>query len=219
MPTNVTFSSLTADIQNYMERGGSQATDPTVFNQIPRLINACERKLAQVLKLQGQQEVLVDASGLQSGVSVITKPDRWRQTVSMSFGTGASNNSHTQLYPRGYEFCRYYWPDPTQTAQPEFYADYDLNHWLIVPTPDATYPLEALCYMQPPLLDSANQSNFWTEYTPNLLLYGSLLEAEPFLKDDPRIPTWQAMWQLELQSLDNQDLQKIMDRAAQRRRP
>lgn len=221
MATYMTFSTLTQDVQNYLERGQSSTTDQTVFNQIPRLINAAERKLAQVLKLQGQIEPVTDPSGLPVGVAVISKPDRWRQTVSLNYGTGTNNNTRTKLLPRSYEFCRTYWPDDTVTditQPPLFYADYDYQHWLIAPTPPATYPLEVLAYMQPPLLDSGNQTNFFSEYTPNLLLYGTLLEAEPFIKDDPRIPMWQRYWQLEIQSLSGQDLNKIIDRAAERAR-
>lgn len=220
MATTVNYTSLVKDVQNYLERGGSDLTDPTVYAQIPRLINACERKLAQVLKLQGQIEVLVDAPrGLQAGNSILEKPDRWRQTVSMNFGSGYTKNTRTPLFTRDYEYLRYYWPDSTQTGVPEFYADYDLTHWLIAPTPDQDYPLEVISYMQPVLLSEENQSNFWSDYTPNLLLYGSLLEAEPFIKDDARIQVWQGMWQLEVQSLDAQDLGKILDRMGQRKRP
>lgn len=221
MPTTTNFTSLTADVQNYLERGGSAATDPTVFNQIPRLINQAERKLATALKLQGQIEVLVDApAGLQLGNPILTKPDRWRQTISMNYGTGATQNSRTQLLPRSYEYAVTYWPDRSLYSAanpPLFYADYDLTHWLISPTPDQNYPFELLAYMLPPLLDDVNQSNFWTSYTPALLLYGSLLEAEPFLKEDPRMQTWQGLYQEQLQLLTVQDLQKQMDRAAQRR--
>lgn len=222
MPTTVTFSSLITDLQNYLERGGSATTDPTVYNQLPRLINAAERKLAQDLKILGMLEVLVDApAGLSTGVAVVAKPDRWRGTVSMNYGAGATNNARTPLFPRSYEYCRGYWPDQTQTDSnnpPAFYADYDYSHWLIVPTPDQNYPLEVLAYLQPQLLDATTQSNFWTEYAPNALLYGALVEATPFLKDDPRLQTWIAMWQQELSALDGQDLQRIMDRAAQRRK-
>jgi hypothetical protein len=223
MPTTVNFTSLMADMQNYLERGGSAVTDPTVFNQIPRLINAAERKLAEALKLQGQIEVLVDTpAGLQVGNPVVTKPDRWRQTISMNYGAGSAGNSRTALFPRSYEYCVAYWPDRSRYDAgdpPLFYADYDYLHWFIAPTPDQNYPFEVLAYMQPPLLDDVNQSNFWSNFTPNLLLYGALLEAEPFLKDDGRIATWTAMWQQELQLLTGQDLQKIMDRAAQRKTP
>lgn len=216
MPTSVTYGSLVSDMQNYLERGQSATSDPTVFAQIPRLINACERKLAQVLKLLGQIEVLSDPAGLAPGLPVIPKPDRWRKTVSMNYGVGTGNNQRTTLLPRSYEYCRTYWPNDTQTSPPLFYADYSYTSWLISPTPDQVYPLEAICYMQPPLLDANNQNNFWTVWTPNALLYGALLEATPFLKNDERIPTWQNYWQQEIQSLSGQDLQRIMDRTAQR---
>ena len=216
MATTVNFDSLKNDITAYLERGASAQDDPTVYNQIPRLINAAERKIIQFLKLQGTLEALTTT--LAVNVSVVAKPDRWRQTVSINYGAGSGNNVRTPLFPRSYEYCRAYWPDSTQLAPPEFYADYDYQHWLIVGTPDAGYPAEMLCYMQPVLLDDGNQSNFFTNYTPNLLLYGALLEAEPFLKDDPRIPVWQGFWDKEAQSLSGNDLQKILDRSAQRER-
>jgi hypothetical protein len=164
----------------------------------------------------------VPPAGLQAGNAVVAKPDRWRATVSMNYGTGATQNTRTPLFPRSLEYCYAYWPDRTVTNSanpPEFYADYDLQHWLVAPTPDQAYPFEAIIYCQPPLLDETNQSNFWSEYTPNLLLYSALLQATPFLKDDPRIPVWQQMQQMELASLQGQDLGRILDRAAQPRAP
>ena len=217
MATTMNYTSLLQDLANYLERGGSALTDPTVYNQLPRLINQAERRLANALKLQGQIEVLVDSAGLQATNPVVTKPDRWRSTISINYGAGPSQNSRTFLFPRSYEYLTTYWPDRSLTSPPVFYADYDLAHWLIGPTPDQDYPAEFLLYMEPPLLDATNQTNFWTNYTPALLLYASLIEAEPFLKDDPRLQTWTAMYQAEMNSLNSQDLQKILDRAAQRK--
>lgn len=219
MPTYMNFSTLSTDVQNYIERGASPINDPTVFAQIPRMINACERKIAQTLKLQGILTPLIDPNGLVQGNGVVTKPDRWRQTASMFYGAGTGNESYTPLLPRSLEYCRWYWPDDTQEGAPQFYADYDYQHWLIVPTPDADYPLQSNCYLQPELLDTSNQTNFFTDYTPNLLLYGTLLEAMPFLKNDDRIQSWQLYWNTEIQSLIDQDIGKLFDRTAERSRP
>jgi hypothetical protein len=221
MPTSVNYTSLVSDLTNTLERGGSSSSDPTVFEQIPRLINAAERKLMQLLKLQGTIEILRDPVGLPANMTggFLTKPDRFRQTISMQYGAGAGNRTLTPIFPRSLEYCLAYWPDSVQTAPPEFYADADINHWLIVPTPDFTYPLQVVLYMLPPLLDDANQENFWTRLTPNALLYCSLLEATPFLRDDSRTPVWENLLQIELVSLSGQDLGKIMDRAAERSKP
>ncbi len=215
MPTAMTFSSLQTDMRRYLERGA--LVDTQVYAQLPSLINLAERAIATELKFQGFINVVV--STLVQGTSVYQKPDRWRETVSMNFGTGSSNNTRTALFPRSYEYSRAYWPDSTTQAVPLFYADYDYEHWLIAPTPDANYPWETVYYQQPPLLDDVNQTNWLTDYAPNALLYRALLEATPFLKNDERIPVWQAMYGQQMQTVNTQDLQKIVDRSATRKEP
>lgn len=214
MAEAMTFTSLQEDMQRYLERGGSVTADPVVFEQIPRLINLAERRIAQELKIEG---FIVPVTGtMQTGVSVYDKPDRWRQTTSWSIGTGASNETRAQLLTRSYEYLRSYWPDATATDQPLFYADYDSNHWLVAPTPDADYPFEVLYYEQPELLSDEVQTNWVTENLPQLLLYASLLEASPFLKADARIPVWQQMYDRAAATANGEDLGKILDRASVR---
>ena len=215
MATTMTFTTLQQDVRRYLERGSSFAADPVVFEQIPRLINLAERRIARELKIQGFINVV--SGTLQTGVSVYAKPDRWRDTVSINIGTGANNNTRNVLFSRAYEYLLSYWPDRTATAQPEYYSDYDYSHWLLAPTPDAEYPFEVLYYELPPLLDDAVQTNWLSEYAPQLLLYGTLLEATPFLKNDERIPVWQNMYDRAAAMLNGEDLAKILDRASVRK--
>jgi hypothetical protein len=93
-----------------------------------------------------------------------------------------------------------------------FYADYNSSNWLFAPSPDAAYPFEILYYELPPLLDDVVQSNWLTEYAPQLLLYGTLLEATPCLKNDERIQVWQAMYDRSAAMLNGEDLAKVLDR-------
>lgn len=225
MPTSMTYSSLFADLQNYLERG--TASDTIVINQLPRLINLAERAIATKLKIQGFITPVV--SSLIAGTSVYQKPNGWRQTVSMNYGEVSTpdplaQNYRVPLFPRSYEYCRGYWPDANITDStlvniPKFYADYDYNNWLIVPTPAINYPWEVNYYQQPPLLDNSNQTNWLTDFAPNLLLYRALMEAAPFLKNDERLQVWQAMYQEQLDTVDMQDLQKVAGREAVRSKP
>jgi hypothetical protein len=211
----MTFTTLQQDVRRYLERGTTYASDPVVFEQIPRLINLAERRIARELKIQGFINVV--AGTLQTGVSVYNKPDRWRDTVSINIGTGSQNNTRKVLFSRVYEYMLSYWPDRTATEEPIFYSDYDFSHWLIAPTPDEEYPFEILYYELPPLLDDAVQTNWLTEYAPQLLLYGTLLEATPFLKNDERMPVWQSMYDRAAAMLNGEDLAKILDRSSVRK--
>jgi hypothetical protein len=211
----MTFATLKQDVQRYLERGSTYASDPVVFEQIPRLINLAERRIARELKIEGFINVVTGT--LQAGVAAYAKPDRWRDTVSINIGTGVGNNTRKVLLPRAYEYLLSYWPDRTATNLPIFYSEYDYTHWLIAPTPDADYPFEVLYYELPPLLDDTVQTNWLTEYAPQLILYGALLEATPFLKNDERIPVWQNMYDRAAAMLNGEDLAKILDRASARK--
>lgn len=212
MPSAMTYSSLLSDARNYLERGG--VSDPIVYDQLPRLITLAERRIARELKIQGFQTVV--NTTMQAGLAVYPKPDRWRDTISINIGTGANNNTHTPVFGRAYEYLRFYWQNETETATPEFYADYDYKHWIFAPTPDANYPMEVLYYELPPLLDDTNQTNWLTEFAPNVLLYATLVEATPFVKDDGRVQLWQSYYDRSLAALNGEDMQKIMDRSASR---
>lgn len=207
MAYTMTYSSLLEDLRRYLERGYTSETDPIVYEQLPRLITLAERRIARELKLQGFLRFV--QTNLVSGTAVYEKPDRWRETVSMT----VSGNS---LFARSYEYCRSYWPDESVQGAPQFYADYDYNHWLIVPTPNAASTIEIGYYELPALLGDDNQTNWITTYAPNVLLYASLLEAAPFLKNDERIGTWQAAYDRAAQALSGEDLKKILDRSANR---
>jgi hypothetical protein len=203
----MTYDSLLVDLRRYLERGFTQESDQIVYDQLPRLITLGERRIARELKIEGFIRAV--QTPLQIGVAVYLKPDRWRDTVSMTL-------NGVPIFARAYEYCRNYWPNEAQTGTPQFYADYDFQHWLLAPTPDAASTLEILYYEQPALLGEELQTNWLTEYAPDLLLYAALLEATPFLKSDERIQTWQALYDRAAQAISGEDLKRIMDRSANR---
>lgn len=207
MSYSMTYDSLLVDLRRYLERGFTVESDAIVYEQLPRLITLGERRIARELKIQGFIRAV--QTPLQVGVAVYLKPDRWRDTVSMTV-------NGKPIFARSYEYCRNYWPDEAETAKPEFYADYDYQHWLLTPTPNAADTLEVLYYEQPRFLGEDFQTNWLTEYAPDLLLYASLLEATPFLKKDERIATWQALYDRAAQALNGEDLKRILDRSANR---
>jgi hypothetical protein len=111
------------------------------------------------------------------------------------------------------------WPDDSNTDKPRYFADYDYNTWIVGPTPDQSYPFEVLIWELPSLLDSANQQNWITLYAPEVLLYSSLLECMPFLKNDDRIQTWDQYFKEGMTALSNESIQDLVNRATESRQP
>lgn len=203
----MTYDSLLEDVRRYLERGFTAESDLIVYEQLPRLITIAQRRIARELKIQGFIRPV--QTNLQTGVAVYAKPDRWRDTISMTV-------DGKPIFARSYEYLRSYWPDEAETGTVQFYADYDFQHWLLAPTPSAPGVLEIVYYEQPALLGDDLQTNWLTEYAPDLLLYATLLEATPFLKNDERIQVWQALYDRAAQALNGEDLKRITDRSAVR---
>lgn len=200
----MTYDSLVADISSYLER-----TDTATLEKIPTFIMLAEQIIASEIKFLGNLTPMT--STMTANQPIIDKPARWHKTVSMNVTVDGTKQP---VLLRKYEYLREYWPDPTDTDVPAYYADYDYTHWLVAPTPDQDYTFEVLYYERVQPLDSSNQTNWFTVYAPQALLYGSLLQAMPFLKNDGRVQLWQAQYSAIMQTLKQEDVQRIGDRQA-----
>lgn len=200
----MTYDSLVENIQSYLERN-----DTATLDKIPLFIMLAEQVIASKIKFLGN--LTVNTSNMVANTAVIAKPARWHKTVSMNI-TVAGERQPVLL--RKYEYLRNYAPDPTETGMPKYYADYDYSNWLVAPTPDSAYDFEVLYYERVQPLDSSNQTNWFTVYAPQALLYGSLLQAMPFLKNDDRIPMWQAQYDAIMATLSEEDKLRVADRQA-----
>ena len=215
MPAYVmTYNSLLEDARRYLERGNS-ITDPVVYEQLPRLVALAEKRLAKELKLQGYEQYYYWQ--MQAGVYVYEKPDLWRETKTLTIGVNllpadTGHNTRVTLFPRTLEYLRdSYWRNPVLTGQPKFYAEYGPDNIWISPTPAEAHPSEWGIWGLPPPLNDELQSNWFTQYAPNLLLYATLLESQPFLKNDDRIQVWQSMYDRAALSYLNEDARKEQD--------
>ena len=199
----MTYDSLNTMVLQYLER-----RDPAVVEAIPTFITLAEFEIAQQIKTLGQMQVV--ESTMEIGNPVLQKPARWRKTVSMEVASGGSKSP---VLLRKYEYLKSYTPNITTTGLPLFYADYDYDHWLVAPTPDQAYPFEVLYYERIAPLSSANQTNWITQNAPNAMLFGTLLQAMPFLKNDAR-QIFQQKYQEALASLKAEDVTRVGDRQA-----
>lgn len=206
MPEALTYDSLLSDVRLYAER-----SDTAFVSQIPRFVMLAENRIATEVKGLGQVRVVNFTLSTSNGI--YEKPARWRQTANMSVQVGSSK---VFLKQRGLEYVQAYWPDVTSVDQPLFYADYDYEHWLIAPTPDSDYSATVSYYERPQPLDETNQTNWTTQYAPQLLIYGALLEAQPFLKTPERIQEFQMMYDRAAAAISNENLVRMVDSSSKR---
>ena len=200
----MTYSSLTSIVLQYLER-----SDTAVVNAIPTFITLAEFEIAQEIKTLGQLQLV--QSQLTVGNPVLQKPARWRKTVSMNY-TDATGNKNPLLL-RKYEYLTNYWPDSASTSAPLYYADTDWDHFFIAPTPDQSYAFELLYYERLLPLSSVNQTNWLTQNAPNAMLFGTLLQAVMFLKNDQRT-IFEQKYQEAIQALKAEDVSRVGDRQA-----
>jgi hypothetical protein len=92
----------------------------------------------------------------------------------------------------------------TESGLPVYYTIIG-SEFKFAPAPDTDYTLEMLYYASPEFLSVSNPSNNFLAICPDLLLYGSLAEAEPYLMNDARVQLWSAMYDRGVSSLTAAD--------------
>ena len=193
----MTYDNLVADVINYMDRNDAQ-----FVAQIPSLIGLAESAIAAQLKTYMQMTVVETV--LLQGEVILAKPARWRKTVSMK-----TNGAPILL--RSQDFIAQYQSESTPNV-PKYYADYDYNNWAFAPAPDTDYPIEIIYYSKIQPLDTANQQNLFTRECPQAMLFGTLLQAQGYLKALDKLPVWKQYYEESLAALKKEDNARRVDR-------
>jgi hypothetical protein len=197
----MTYDSLVADVITYSERN-----DAGFIAQIPRLIMMTEQNIASQIKTL-MQLVVVDTT-LLAGDAVLEKPVRWRKTISMKV-------NGQPIVQRSMDYITQYQSE-SDNGLPLYYAEYDYDHWALAPVPDDAYPVEIIYYSRIQPLDQENQENLLTREAPQALLYGTLLQAQGYLKSMDKIPVWKGYYDDAISALTGEDAKRKTDRNTNR---
>jgi hypothetical protein len=192
-----TYDNLVADVINYMERDDAQ-----FVAQIPSLIGLAESAIAAELKTYLQLTV-VETTLLENQV-ILSKPARWRKTVSMK-ANGRPILMRSQDYIAQYQ-------SESDPGDVQYYAEYDYNNWNFAPSPSADTAIEIIYYSEIQPLDSQNQQNLFTREAPQAMLFGTLLQAQGYLKALDKLPVWKQYYTDALEALKKEDNARRIDR-------
>jgi hypothetical protein len=185
-----TYSELQSEIASYLAR-----TDLTA--QIPNFIQKAELRLRRELRIR--QMLKVATTTTVANDSTVELPSDYLQMRDLHINT---NPIQTIEYVSPSNFYRNTWS--TVSGLPRQYTVLS-QEFQFAPIPDSTYTLQMLYYATPPFLSSTVSSNTFMTVCPDLLLYASLGEAEPYLMNDSRLATWAQLYDRGLSALTVSD--------------
>jgi hypothetical protein len=173
-----TYDQLKQAIQDYTEN------DETSFvNNLPLFIRQVEERILKNVQLSLFRK---NVSGAMSASNkYLACPSDFLAPFSLSFVDG--NNDHQFLEFKDADFVQTFNPDATTTGNPRFYAVFDVDNFILGPTPDSAYAVELHYFYRPASLTAGSGSGttWLSENAEIAMLYGSLMEAYIYMKGEP----------------------------------
>ena len=185
-----TYAELKTSIGDWLNRSD-------LTSVIPDFISLAEAQVERTLRTR-QMIVRANASfDAQYGAV----PSDFLETKSLKL---TSTNPQTPLEFLSIDALDQKAAEYTASGKPRFFGVVG-GQLRIVPTPDANYTTELTYYAKLSKLSSTNTSNWLLASSPDIYMYGSLLQAAPYLQDDARIPVWSSLYQAGLDQLQIAD--------------
>jgi len=172
-----TYAELKQAIQDYTEN-----TETTFVNNLDIFIkNAEERilKIAQLEVFRKNQEGNVTADS-----PYLALPTDYLAPFSLSILNGSSKEF---VLFKDVNFVQSFNPNSSTTGLPRYYAQFDIDNFIMGPTPDQSYTVELHYFYRPASLTAgADSGTTWLSINASVaLLYGCLIEAYTFMKGEP----------------------------------
>lgn len=146
------------------------------------IVNAEERVFNSVQLLDLRKNVTGNCT---SGNKYLSVPSDWLSNFSMAVIDPVTGD-YEYLLNKDVSFIRQSYPNPADTGKPAYYAYFDVDSFILGPTPDADYGVELHYFYYPQSITVAGTSWLGDNFE-SVLLYGSLLEAYTFMKGEADI--------------------------------
>ena len=186
-----TFAELKVGVANWLDR--SDLTD-----RIPEFIVLAEARFNRVLRIR-DMETVSTAISTTAGTREYSLPTGFVQMREFHLTTDP-------LTPLSYitpEMMSRIWAGSTK-GKPEVFTIIADNVRL-GPNPDAVYTTSMLYYKKITALSDSATTNDMLTNNPDIYLYGTLLEATPFIMQDERVGLWLAAFEKAVADIQNQD--------------
>jgi len=174
-----TYTTLKSAIQDY-----TQNTESTFVADLGTIIKQAEDRIVKSVELPNFRKNVTGS--LTSGNQYLSTPSDYLYPFSLAVLD--SDSAYTYLLSTDVSFIREAYPSASSTGVPKHYAQFDDNTFIVGPTPNANLTAELHYYYIPQSITESSDGTSWLgTNAPELLLYGSLLEAYTFMKGEPDI--------------------------------
>jgi hypothetical protein len=156
----------------------TENSETTFVSNIPGFVRQAEQRIYLDAQIPPTRKLASMVCSV--GSPYVALPSGFLSPLSLAV---VQAGSHTFLLNKDVSFMREAYPSEGATAVPQFYAVFNEAQYIVAPTPDVAYALEAR-YMGFPasIVDTGTSwlgNNFET-----VLLYGSLINAYVFMKGE-----------------------------------
>ena len=174
-----TFAELKTAIQDYTDN-----TETTFVNHLSDFIKGAEDRIFKNVDLELFRKNVT--SSLTASDKFLTVPSDYLASFSLQITTSGSEDI---LLQKDVNFLQEAFPTSASTGVPRFYAVFDVNNFILAPTPNSNYAVELHYYYKPTSLTAgADSGTTWiSTNAPFALLYGSLVEAYTYMKGEADI--------------------------------
>jgi hypothetical protein len=171
-----TYAQLKQAIQDY-----TQNTETTFVNNLPLFIRLAEERILKNVQLNLFRKNAT-ANATASNKYLACPPD-FLAPFSLSYEV---NGSKTFIEFKDVSFLQTYTPDDTTTGTPRYYGQFDVDNFILAPTPASNYVMELHYFYRPASLTAGAESGTtWLSINAELtMLYGALVEAYIFMKGE-----------------------------------
>lgn len=185
-----TYAELQTACSNWLNR-----TDLT--SRVPEFIMLAESRISKDLKIdQLEKRVTTSTVAAQEYYSL---PSDCLSIVAVTVDSSPVHN--LDYLPQDQMQAKY--PD-RPTGIPDNYSIIGPSVQMM-PIPGSAYTMTMRYRAKVPALSGTNTSNWVLATHPELYLYGSLIEAEPFLRNDARMATWSGLYDRAVAAVKNAD--------------
>ena len=173
-----TYAQLKTAIQDY-----SDYSETSFVNNLDNFIKTAEEKILKTVQLPVFRKNVTGTA--TSSNTYLATPSDFLSPYSLALIDSSSNYNYLLL--KHVSFIRDYTPNASTTGEPLYYALFDDDTFILAPTPNSNYTFELHYYYRPNSLTSlASDGKTWlSDNAPNAMLYGALVEASVYMKQDP----------------------------------